>query len=664
MIELTEGMDVNAADALTLNEILLSETARSYNALGVELVPSDAVKNTRGLATARLRALPVRRGKYWYYPRYDGGRTLYCRSIASDDGIQEYMHGDFQEAVDEVVHPNLVNSVKLGANRRTGKLFSIEHVGRGRMRMLVMDGSPGRSPAVVCNIDNVGSTAAWAGDSNWIFYTKLDDALRPAELWARNVDDPRSEIRLHWEDDKRCGIVVYANGGHVFSLSSTPEVSESAEYRMEDDGTWSRNVLINRSRGLLHRVFAADDRGGTRRYLVRHLDSSGDQILSWANECDLDASVGSVKWSRVFGGAPRTVLTDVYVVPNHIVLGMRVNALPRVGVIYMSSPGDVLMVGPDEEDDDLIGVRVVDADEDSSVLRVAFEYYTRHIRAIDYRYVDGKSFEIPFDMKEPDISTRLIATREYVRSGGVDIPMTFVRSEKVRPDGRAPGVLVAYGCYQSCLDPEFARSWLKLLQRGVVIVYAHVRGGGEMGSWWHEQGRGINKVNSLMDFDTCARYAVESGWVAEGRLGAATASAGAILVASSINRNPGLFRACLLRQPFVDPHNVLRDPALPLVATDWSEFGNPLEDQRVAEMIRSYSPLQNVRTQDYPAIGIVLSELDSRISNSDAVEWVERIRSASTSSRPLYIDAIMGVGHGCDDARFELAFWERELLNA
>ena len=165
---------MTASNALALDETLLSETSCSYRALGVELGPSDVVKNTHGLAVARLRALPVRRGKYWYYPRYDGGRTLYCRSVASGNDIRKYMHGDFQDWVDEVVHPDLVNSVKLGVNRRTGRLFSIEHIGRGRMRMLVMDGAPGRSPAVVCRIDNVGSTAAWADDSNWIFYTKLD----------------------------------------------------------------------------------------------------------------------------------------------------------------------------------------------------------------------------------------------------------------------------------------------------------------------------------------------------------------------------------------------------------------------------------------------------------------------------------------------------------
>lgn len=653
-----------AVDALALDELLQNETARSYAALDIELGSSGAVRNAHGLTTARLRALPVRRGTYWYYPRYKNGRTLYCRSIASDDRLQEFMHGDFQEAVDEVVHPDLVNSVKLGANERAGKLFSIEHIGRGRMRMLVMESSPGRSPVVTCNIDNVGSTAAWAGDSNWIFYTRLDDTLRPAELWARNVDDPRSEIRLHREDDKRYGIVVYANRGHVLCLSSTPEVSESAEYRMEDDGTWVRNVLIDRSRGLLHRIFAVDEQVGARRYLVRHADPSGDQILSWVNECDLDTNAGTAKWSRVFGSTTRTVLTDVFVVSNHIVLGMRVDALPGVGVIDMRSAGDLFMIRPDGERGDLTGISVVDADEGSSVLRVACEYYTRRIRVLDYRYVDGRTFEVPLDVQEPDVPVKLVASRDHVKNGDVDIPVTIVRSDGVQPNGSSPGIVVAYGCYQSCLDPVFDGSWLELLRRGAVIVYAHVRGGGELGGWWHEQGRGINKVNSLADFDACARFAVESGWVAEGRLGAATASAGAVLVASSMNRNPGLFRACLLRQPFVDPHNVLRDPSLPLVATDWSEFGNPLEDQRVAETIRSYSPLQNVRTQDYPAIGVVLGELDSRISNSDVVEWVERIRSKSTSSHPLYVDAMTGAGHGCEDARFELAFWERELLDA
>lgn len=287
------------------------------------------------------------------------------------------MHGGFQDWADGVVHPNLINSVKLGVNQRTGRLFSMEHIRRGRMRMLAMGGVPGRSPAVVCRINNVGNTAAWVDDSSWIFYTRLDDALRPAGLRARNVDDPGSGVMLHSGDDKRCSIVMYASGGHVFSLSSAPEMSEGAEYRTGADGTWIRNVSTNRSCGSLHRVLAVDERDGTQHYLVRHLDSAGVQILSWTNKRDLNTSVSTVKWSRVFGDTSGTALTDVYVAPNYIIIGMHVDAPPKVGVIDMSFAGGIFMAGPDGGADDLVRVHVVNANEDGSAFRIAPEYYMR-----------------------------------------------------------------------------------------------------------------------------------------------------------------------------------------------------------------------------------------------------------------------------------------------
>lgn len=643
-------------DENSLSRTLRDETARSeMNFRGA--LESAAPRVRISTLASYLRALPVRRGGWWYYPRLQSGRVLYCRAPAV--GWEPPVPSVLEAAgIEEVLHPNLTNSVTTGSDSRTGRMFFVDHVGRGHMELTVT-GDRCATENAPLRISGVGNTAVWAPTSDWLLHTKLDPALRPAELWAQSVGGSSDAYQLMNELDPEFGIVVYRSNDRIISLSSSATIGETAEWSLRG-GQWERSILIPREAGLLHRMFHLRTENGEPLYLVRHATGVGDQDLSLAPASTLGGGFDPLKWQRVFESTRLRTLSDVYVAGRSIILGLRDDALPAVGIVDGYALGPPVMIRP-KFTEDLASVRVLDVTPESPYLRVAFMYYTRPPEVCDYEYGSGVLHHRS-DPAETGLGISLRATRSWVMVGDVRVPVTILRSKEIQPDGTNPGILIAYGAYQASLDPEPPEELLPLLQRGVVVVFAHVRGGGELGGWWHLAGQGRRKGRSVEDFEACARYAFESGWVAPGKLGGFAASAGALLLAASLNRSPEMFRACLFRQPFVDPYDALLDASRPLTRTDWVEFGNPRDDEKDAEHILTYSPYQNIRQHEYPVMAVILGDMDSRVSNEHVVRWVERIRETSTAGRNIYLWTVEGAGHGARHPAFELAFWERELL--
>src|SRR5690606_31811924 len=185
---------------------------------------------------------------------------------------------------------------------------------------------------------------------------------------------------------------------------------------------------------------------------------------------------------------------------------------------------------------------------------------------------------------------------------GTRVPISLVARKDVQPDGTAPGLLYGYGSYEISIDPYFSVSRLSYLDRGVVYAIAHIRGGGEMGRSWYENGRMEHKHNTFTDFVACADEVVSSGWVATGRLAAEGRSAGGLLMGAVLNMAPEKFRVVHAGVPFVDALTTILDPSLPLTVGEWEEWGNPVESPEVYAMMRTYSPYENIRSVDYPAI--------------------------------------------------------------
>jgi hypothetical protein len=228
----------------------------------------------------------------------------------------------------------------------------------------------------------------------------------------------------------------------------------------------------------------------------------------------------------------------------------------------------------------------------------------------------------------------------------VQVPLSLVyRLDTFKQNGLNPALLMAYGAYGTKFDPEFDSRLLSLLDRGWVVGIAHVRGGGELGYGWHEQGRLAQKPNSFKDLIACAETLISQGITSSSRLAVWGRSAGGLTVGAALNKAPQLFRAAVLEVPFLDVLADLVDASLPLTVKEWEEWGDPLHNATMAELIKSYSPVDNVSRQPYPHMLISAGLNDRRVNYWEPAKWVARLRATQTGDNLLLLKTDMTGGH-------------------
>jgi oligopeptidase B len=212
------------------------------------------------------------------------------------------------------------------------------------------------------------------------------------------------------------------------------------------------------------------------------------------------------------------------------------------------------------------------------------------------------------------------------------------------------------------MDPWFSIARMSLVDRGVAFAIAHVRGGGEMGRRWYEEGKMLAKKNTFLDFVACAEHLVKAGWTSTDRLVARGGSAGGLLMGAVANLAPEAFTGIVAQVPFVDALTSILDPSLPLTVTEWEEWGDPLHDADVYEYMRSYTPYENVADRPYPAILAVTSLNDTRVLYHEPAKWIARLRSAAPDGSYL-LKTEMGAGHGGPSGRYD-AWTEEAFITA
>jgi oligopeptidase B len=242
---------------------------------------------------------------------------------------------------------------------------------------------------------------------------------------------------------------------------------------------------------------------------------------------------------------------------------------------------------------------------------------------------------------------------------GTQIPISLVRRRDTPLDGSAPALLYGYGSYETSIEPDFRSRRLSLLDRGFVYAIAHVRGGGEMGREWYEAGRLEHKTNTFTDFVACAEHLIAHGVCAADRLAARGASAGGLLMGAVSNLRPDLFAVIVAEVPFVDVVTTMLDASLPLTITEWEEWGDPREPDAYARM-KSYSPYDNVRATEYPAMLVTTGLNDPRVQYWEPAKWVAKLRVENTSDRPILLKAELDSGHAGPSGRYDA--WHEEAL--
>lgn len=515
-------------------------------------------------------------------------------------------------------------------------------------------------------LDDVASVC-WIDDEH-VAYTLLDDSWRPHLLRRHTLATPVSDdVDILREDDERFWLSAGRSGDDRWLVIDSASKA-SSEVHLIDVRTPTATPLLvaPRAEGVEYSVEPAGD----LLYVVHN-----------AHHPDFELAVAPAlpdrwrEWTPVVAGEDGVRLLDVTAYDDHLVIHLRRDGLPRV------------MVMPRTEDGTAGTGRLVDATADlESVLAADQEYRADRLRLHRESFVDPATVvEAGWDgtgervLKRqpvlPDPEGRPFRSEDYIQQrlwatgdDGVQIPVSVVsRRDTIWP---APCVLYGYGAYETSLDPGFSVARLSLLDRGVVVAYAHVRGGGELGRAWYTQGRLAAKPTTFADFVAVGRHLVNAGVAAAGRLAARGASAGGLTVGAAINLAPDLFCAAQVGVGFLDPLTAMLAEDLPLTITERDEWGDPVADPAAFATIAGYSPYGNIGAGPYPDILATAALHDQRVSASEPAKWVAALRARPDASGQVLLRVELGGHQGATgryqawrDEGYELA-WLLDRLGA
>jgi oligopeptidase B len=604
-------------------------------------------------------SVPVRHGQWWYYSRTVEGQqySLHCRCplVTTDDWDPPVLDPGVEVPDEQVLLNSNVEAeghdyFSLGGFSLTDDdnllAWSVDIVGDERYTIRAKDL---RTGAVLPDeIPGTSGGVTWAADGRHVFYTTVDAAWRPHRVWRHELGDPPAEDTLVYEenDERFFTGVGRTRSDQYLAIGSSSKITSEVRILEADDPTGEFRVVWPRQTGV--------------EYSVEHAVINGaDQFLILHNRDAINFTLVSVPADGPYN-EPQTVLPhdpgvrleDVDVFAGQVMVQYRRDAMPRVGIMRISSDG----LNPMEEiglGEELVSCGVgANAEWDQPVVRLGYGSFITPATVVDFVVATGE-----LKQRKQAVVLGGYDPRDYEQhriwakaDDGERVPISVVCKVGTPRDGTAPALLYGYGSYETSIDPGLSISRLSLLDRGFVFAVAHVRGGGEMGRGWYEDGRLLRKKNTFTDFVAAARHLAAEGWTSPDRLVAEGGSAGGLLMGAAANLAPEEFVGILAAVPFVDALTSILDPSLPLTVIEWDEWGNPLESEDVYRYMKSYTPYENVAATRYPDILAVTSLHDTRVLYVEPAKWIAKLRA--TAAGNFLLKTEMTAGHGGVSGRY------------
>ena len=615
-------------------------------------------------------SVPTRMGEWWYYSRTIEGKSygLQCRCPVDspDDWTPPTLSSDTDISGEQILlDANLEaeghDFFSIGAFSISldGTLlaYSTDTEGDERYTLRFKDLRTGEMLAD--EIERISAGATWSYDHTHVFYQTVDESWRPDSVWRHELGTPNeTDVQVFHEPDESYWVGFGSTRSEKYLLIYVGSKITSECLVLESENPKGEfRVVLPRVDGVEYSVEHAVVKGEDR-FLIQHngsVDGWGTDGAKAENFLLAEAPVDDPADQTIIVAHREDVrLEDVDAFADHLVLNYRREALMRLAIWPLDDNG----YGEYHEmefDEELFAVGAgANPEWDQPLLRMVYTSFVTPAKVYDY---DLKSGELLLRKSQPVLGDfdagNYVQHRDWATAeDGTRIPLSIIARKDV-PDGPAPTLLYGYGSYEASMDPAFSVARLSLLDRGIVFVVAHVRGGGEMGRHWYDSGKTLTKKNTFTDFVAAARHLIDSGRTSPKHLVADGGSAGGLLMGAVANLAPELFNGILANVPFVDPLTSILDPSLPLTVIEWDEWGNPLADKAVYDYMKSYSPYENVEAKDYPAILAITSINDTRVLYVEPAKWVAALRATKTGDSDLLLKTEMNAGHGGVSGRYE-----------
>jgi oligopeptidase B len=587
-------------------------------------------------------SVPYKNGGYFYYSRTVQGLqySIYCRKRGSLDAAEEITL-DVNELAKGKAYMSLgIYTVSEDAKRLA---YATDDTGYRQYKLMVKELATGAvSPPVTERV----TSFAWANDNRTLFYTTEDETTkRSNKLFRHSLGGAlggQAELVYEETDELyRVQVGKSRSKSYIFILSMSSTTSE-ARYVPADAPMAAPKLLLARRED--HEYYP--EHHGSR-FFIRTNDKGRNFRLVEAPVAD----PGEKNWREVRPHRDDVMLEDIDCFAGHIIVSTLEGGLPRLHVTDLASGASHDIAFPEPV---YSAYPHMNAEFETAKFRFGYESFVTPRSVFEYDLATRERVLL----KQTEVlggfdASRYASERIFATAGdGTRIPISIVFKKGTPRDGSAPLILGGYGSYGFALPITFNSNRMTLLDRGMISAVAHVRGGGEMGKIWHEEGRMMVKKNTFTDFIAAAEHLVAERWTRADRLVATGGSAGGLLMGAVVNMRPDLFRAIVSHVPFVDVMNTMLDASLPLTVGEYLEWGNPNEKDAYFYM-KSYSPYDNVAAKPYPIMLVKTSLSDSQVMYWEAAKYVAKLRAAKTGGNLLLLKTNMEAGHGGASGRYD-----------
>jgi len=595
------------------------------------------------------QSVPVRDRGYWYYTRYEDGKeyAINCRKPAGEETRYEECSGAEEVMMDQNVMAEGFDYFSMGGMRVSDDnnlvAFGVDTVSRRQYTVRFKDLSTGELLADEIPLTTGGAT--WAADNKTVFYTRKDpQTLRSYQIYRHVLGTPvEDDVLVYEETDETFSCGVYRTKSDAYLVIYTSQTL-SQEYRVlpADDPMGEWKVVQPRERDLEYGI----SHYGDHFYIVTNLDAKNFRLMKTpVNATSKD------NWVEVIPHRDDVLLEGIEIFKDFLVVEERKEGLNQIRIRNWEGSRDEYLEFNDPAYTCGTGSN---PDFNTEILRFGYSSMTTPSTTYDHNMRTGerimlKQQEVIDDNFSPDnyTSERLMVE---VRDG-VKVPVSMVYRKGTERNGENPFLLYAYGSYGNSMDPYFSSVRLSLLDRGFVYAIAHIRGGQEMGRQWYEDGKLLKKQNTFNDFEDVGRAMVAMGYTSPDHMYAMGGSAGGLLMGAVMNQAPDLFNGVVAAVPFVDVINTMLDETIPLTTFEFDEWGNP-KNEEYYHYMKSYSPYDQVKAQDYPNTLVTTGYWDSQVQYWEPAKWVAKLRELKTDDNRLLFHTNMDAGHGGQSGRF------------
>jgi len=577
--------------------------------------------------------------EYWSKTTTKGNYSIKLRKKIGTNNIEEIWNGDEEKEKLKVEYFG-VGDLEVSFNDKYLG-YSLDTKGSEYYTIYIRDINTKK--LVTEKIEETSGSITFSLDDQYVFYSKLDENHRPRKIYRHKLGTKVSEDQLIFEEKSEAftvGIGLSADDKYFFISSSDHNTSEQYYFDVNEKDPKPK-LIKKRQRGILYSVNSWDGK------FYNHTNENAEDF-----KIDISNSLEKPDWKTFIAAKDEVLIGGLTFLKNWIIRSETSDALDKLFVKNITTGKEEELIFSDETVY-VPGASLMQRDKNTDEIYISYSSPKTQSRVYSYNLSTKekklvKEQEIPSGHNPDDYIVERVDCKSH---DGRLVPLTITRHKNTKMDGSAQLLLYGYGSYGSSMSPSFSTTRLSLINRDIIWVTAHIRGGMERGMKWWKEGKLLNKKNTFEDYIASAKYLIENKYTSKNQIIGMGGSAGGLLMGAVVNQAPELFLGIIMAVPFVDSLTTNLDHSLPLTVGEFDEFGNAKDKKDHFDYIYSYAPYNNIKKMDYPHMLITTSLSDNRVLFDEPAKFTAKLREYKTDNNLLLLKTEMNAGHGGKSGR-------------